>query len=92
VNDSWRKDASCAGIPVEAFFQKTKTLGKKEGNSIDRDFPFKMVKRVCANCYVLDECRAEVMADEKGEARAHRFGFRAGMTAHERWKLDQPVS
>lgn len=41
-------------------------------------------KRICRNCPVLKQCRADVQAIEGGTGPNSRWGIRAGMTPQER--------
>jgi WhiB family transcriptional regulator, redox-sensing transcriptional regulator len=83
---TWLDQAACVGTDPELFFQ----FG---------DGAYTAARRVCAGCPVRTECLGKAMAEEspeEGESqesnRERRHGIRAGLTAHERWRLVYPAA
>lgn len=68
--DDWRISASCAKVGDPDLWHPD-----------DSGNPTKLVKRICARCPVLTECRDWILANEDN-ANAH--GFWAGMSARQR--------
>ncbi|WP_426568139.1 WhiB family transcriptional regulator [Streptomyces canus] len=70
----WMADMACRTEKPETFFEK-----KHEHEA----------RVICAvRCRVRAQCLAHVQRLERGDAEDRRDGVVAGLTAHERWRLD----
>lgn len=73
----WLDSAACLGEPLDLFYPVG--AGGVTGQA----------HRLCAGCPVRAECLDEVMAQERGARLSLRYGYRAGLTPRQRWRLAQ---
>lgn len=71
----WQADAPCRGMPSPFFFHPWGERGSARKNRVSR------AKLVCANCTVIDECRAHALTVQD------RYGVWGGLSDDERLLL-----
>ena len=72
MNPDWRESAACRGA-CDTMFPTEVLWG--------HDPDYRMAARLCRECPVVDECLEDAM---KWETQKGRYGFRGGMTPHQR--------
>jgi WhiB family redox-sensing transcriptional regulator len=72
-NLPWQRYALCAETDPDLFYADRGTTQERAAVAI------------CQTCPVLQECLAEVLAEEGGRGKEARYGIRAGLTPGQRY-------
>jgi hypothetical protein len=76
MDQSWRMQASCAGIESVMFFGHSGTTA------------IQTARRICTQCAVRNECLRAALTYERGAHPTNRAGIWGGLTRTERAALD----